>query len=200
MHWKLWLRKWLWDTEECFWDIHLKEDLFCFGLTLFILVRDSVCTVSETKRPLSGFTASRSWIVLDSSVGATCCKRMSRRTVICTYCTANCTLANKVVCPSYKKVVAFHSGHGRCLKENNPAPTGNWTAVFSKLTDWGIPANVYYNSVSLFVKCYIMRAVPIPLSVKVLILTTLCSLSSDSGPQSLSSGLHKEYPVYGDQV
>ena len=70
---------------------------------------------------------------------------------------------------------------------------------FSKFTDWGIPANGYYKSVSIFVKCYIILAVPIPLTVQVLILHTLCSLSSDAGTRSLNSGRHKEYPVYGRQ-
>ena len=55
---------------------HTFEARFVFVLLLFLLVQDSVCTLSETRRPLSGFTTWRSRIVIESKVGTTCCEPM----------------------------------------------------------------------------------------------------------------------------
>jgi hypothetical protein len=178
---------------------HTFEARFVSVLTLFLLVRNSVCTISETRRPISGFTALRSWIVIESKVGTTCCERMGRRKWSPRALQPTVPRRKYLCAQVTRSLLGSRADMGVVSKRTILPLTGIEQRVFSKFTDWGFPANGYYKPVSILIKCYIMLAVPIPLTVKVLILNTLCSLSSDAGPRSLNSGLHKEYPVYGHQ-
>lgn len=96
-----------------------------------------------------------------------------------------------------RRLVVPRAGMGVPSKRKIMPLPGIEQRSFSKFTDWGIPADGYYKYLSTFLKCDIMCAASIPLTMEVSILNPLFSLSCDAELGLLNSGLHKEYPVYG---
>jgi hypothetical protein len=148
MHLKLMLRKLVWDWGKL---VRLTyEARFVFVLTLFLLVRDSLCTVSETRRPLSGFTGPElSLSVRWAQLAVSLCpdevwspravrSTLPRRKHLCAQVTKN-LLGSRV-------------DMGVVSKRTIPPLPGIEQLSFSKFTDWGIPTNGYYKSVTAFVK------------------------------------------------